>query len=107
LNDADDGDAREKELRVKKEAEGFTGVVAHMAQCMPTHKADDCEEGGGGKDVMYRILLWNEYHAEYPAEEDDDGGERPLLTPTFIKHGEARHDEHTQCDEVAGLEYRG
>jgi len=98
LNYADDGDDCEKKLCVKKEAEGVVNVAGGgvvVVERMPAHKPDDCEEGGGGKDVMRRILLWNEYHAEYPAEEDENGSERPSLSLVFIKHGESGHDEHT------------
>ena len=108
MNDANNGDECEKELRVKKEAEIVMCVDAFiMVKSMPTHKPDDCEECGSSEDVMCVVLFWNKYHTEYPAEEDDDGGERPSLSLVFVKNGESGHDEHTKCDKVTGLEYGG
>lgn len=106
MNDANNGDECEKELRVKKHTEVVVNVVgARLVERMPTHKPDDCEECRRRKDIMCVVLFWNKNHTENPAEEDDDGGERPSLSLIFIKNGESGHDEHTKCDKVTGLEY--
>lgn len=78
MNDTDDGDECEKKLRVEENAEGLVNVVGGgvvVVERMPTHKPDDCDECGSGKDVMRRILLWNKYHTEYSTHEDENGGE--------------------------------
>ncbi|NBP66444.1 MAG: hypothetical protein EBU66_17585, partial [Bacteroidetes bacterium] len=114
LDNPDYSHDREKELCVKNEPEVFDDAGARArararapVECMPHHKPDDCKKCRGGKDIMCRVLFRDENHAENPGEEDDDDGERPSLTMGFVKHSERRHYEHTQCDKVSRLEYRG
>ena len=118
LDDPDYGHDREKELCVKNDPEVFDDASASASasasapvECMPYHKPDDCKERRGGKDIMCRVLLGDENHTEYPAQEENDSGERPSSTLTgtlgFVKHGEPRHCQHTQCDKVSRLEYSG
>jgi hypothetical protein len=102
LDDPDYGHDREKKLCVKNEPEVFDDASASASasasapvECMPHHKPDDCKECRGGKDIMCRILFGDKNHTENPGEEDDDDGERPSRTMSFVKHSERRHYEHT------------
>ena len=97
-------------MRVKEDAEGVGCVVGGAVVGMSHHKPEDCEEGRGCEDIMGGFVLGDENNTEYTDEKGGDGEQGPLRTLIFICDSEDRHQEHTRCDEVPGLEhheYRG